>query len=320
MRLLILTHSPRIPDLTVMFDRLRELVQADIHVLGKEQSRNLKTFLRGIDLARYDRILVDLPFKHIYKQANVLTRLHGVLIYEEDACQNYLVSSKWYGAFSRFYHQLPSARIVVTGASVARLLREEGHDATFIPKGYNPTMLYDEGRVRDIELGFIGRTTSNVYKGRKELLESVQACEPLQLLRTAPGEDYRQTLNRIRFFVSADIGLGEYMAKNFEAMACGCVLLAWHQGEEEPAIGLQDGTHLLLYSSIYMLRQHLKALRADPYLAARIAQAGREFVSHHCTHDLLAKRLVTELERKWPPLPHRNRWFCLRSLFRLRNI
>ncbi len=34
------------------------------------------------------------------------------------------------------------------------------------------------------------------------------------------GEEYCATLNRIRFFVSADVGMGEYMIKSFEAMAC----------------------------------------------------------------------------------------------------
>jgi hypothetical protein len=319
MRLLILTHAPRSPDLSAMQARLLQLMPGDRHVLDKEQARNLKAFLRGINLTAYDRILVDLPFKHIRTQAALLARLPGVLIYEEDACQNYLASSKWQGAFSRFYRQLPGARIVVTGCSVARRLREEGFDVSFMAKGYDGAMLYDEGRERDIELGFIGRTASNAYQGRKELLDSLQACEPLQLLRTEPGADYRQMLNRIRFFISADVGLGEYMAKNFEAMACGCVLLAWRQGEEEPAIGLQDGEHLLLYASLDELRTHLTALRADPARATRIAHAGREFVAAHCTHDSLAERLAAELAREWPPLPAApaGGWLAgLRSLFK----
>ncbi|MCY1539283.1 Glycosyl transferases group 1 [compost metagenome] len=108
-------------------------------------------------------------------------------------------------------------------------------------------------------------------------------------------------LNRIRYFVSADVGLGEYMAKNFEAMACGCVLLAWRQGSEEPAIGLEDGHHLLLYSSIDELRRHLQKLRHDPDLAQDIADNGRMFVEQHLAHPHLAGRLLDELRK--PPLP-----------------
>ena len=319
MRVLVLTHQPRSPDIGAMFARLGELVPVDIHVLDRQKARNLKAFLHGINQAAFDRILIDLPFKHIHHQAVVLARLPGVLIYEEDACQNYLASSKWQGAFSRFYRQLPGARIVVTGCSVARRLRQEGFDVTFLAKGYDGSMLFNEGSERDIELGFIGRTASNAYQGRKELLDSLQACEPLHLLRTAPGDDYRQMLNRIRFFISADVGLGEYMAKNFEAMACGCVLLAWRQGEEEMAIGLEDGKQLMLYSSLDELRRQLAALRTDPARAKNIAEAGRAFVAAHCTHDRLAERLATELAREWPsssPPPPSRRWSWLCSILR----
>lgn len=318
MRVLVLTASPRLPDLSAVYANLARQMDADIRLLDKAQQRNLKDYLRGVALDGYERILLDLPFKHMYAQAALLARLRGLLIYEEDACQNYLATSKWRGAFSRFYKRLPAARIVVTGASVARRLREEGFDATFIPKGYDPQTLFDEQHERDIELGFIGRTASKDYSGRKALLDSLAACESLQLLRTEPGADYRHMLNRIRFFVSADVGLGEYMAKNFEAMACGCVLLAWRQGEEEQAIGLEGGEHLLLYSSLEELRAHLTALRADPPRAARIARAGGAFVAAHCTHDSLAARLAAELARDWPPLPAppASRWSWLRSLFK----
>lgn len=315
MRVLVLTATPRVPDLSAVYAGLARQVDADVRLLDKTQQRNLKAYLRGLPLADYERILLDLPFKHMHTQTGVLARLRGLLIYEEDACQNYLATSKWRGAFSRFYRRLPAARIVVTGASVARRLREEGFDATFIPKGYDPQTLFDEQRERDIELGFIGRTASKDYAGRKALLDSLAACEPLQLLRTEPGAEYRHMLNRIRCFVSADVGLGEYMAKNFEAMACGCVLLAWRQGEEEPAIGLEDGRHLLLYSSLDELRGHLARLRSDPALATSLAAAGKAFAESRLSHAHLAERLAAELRAPWPVAPAASRWDWLRSLF-----
>ena len=65
-------------------------------------------------------------------------------------------------------------------------------------------------------------------------------------------------LNRIRFFVSADIGMGEYMIKNFEAMACGCVLLAYDQGElENEALGFIDMHNIVLYRRLDELRDKL---------------------------------------------------------------
>jgi glycosyltransferase involved in cell wall biosynthesis len=319
MRVLVLTAEARVPDLSAVYQSLPRYLDIDLHVLGKAQQRQLRRYLAGLDLQSYQRILLDLPFKHMVAQATLLARLPGLLIYEEDACQNYLATSKWRGAFSRFYRQLPAARLVVTGASVAERLRSEGFDALFMAKGYNPHLLFNEQQVRDIELGFIGRTASRDYAGRKALLDSLAALEPLQLLRTEPGAEYRHMLNRIRYFVSADVGLGEYMAKNFEAMACGCVLLAWRQGSEEEAIGLQHDEHLLLYSSLDELREHLARLRREPQLAERLARAGQAFVASQLSHEQLAERLAAVLQEPWPSLPVASRWQRFCSLFKPRR-
>lgn len=316
MRVLVLTAEPRLPDFKSLYASLASYLEVDLRILQKEQQRNLKAYLRQISLDDYERILLDLPFKNIYKQTRLLARLPHLMLYEQDACQNYLDSSRWKSKFSRFYRQLPGARIVVTGASVARRLAAEGFDATFIPKAYDPQDVFlEEQGVRDIELGFIGRTSSGAYAGRKALLDSLAACEPLQLLRTEPGADYRHMLNRIRYFVSADVGLGEYMAKNFEAMACGCVLLAWRQGEEEEAIGLEHGRHLLLYSSLDELCEHLARLRRDPALARSLAVAGKDFVESRLSYGTLAERLAAELRAPWPVAPVPSRWDWLRTLF-----
>ena len=319
MRVLVLTAEARVPDLSAVYQSLPRYLDIDLHVLGKAQQRQLRRYLAGLDLQSYQRILLDLPFKHMVAQATLLARLPGLLIYEEDACQNYLATSKWQGAFSRFYRQLPAARLVVTGASVAQRLRSEGFDALFMAKGYNPHLLFNEQRARDIELGFIGRTASRDYAGRKALLDSLAALEPLQLLRTEPGAEYRHMLNRIRYFVSADVGLGEYMAKNFEAMACGCVLLAWRQGSEEEAIGLKHDEHLLLYSSLDELREHLARLRREPQLAERLARAGQAFVASQLSHEQLAVRLAAVLQEPWPSLPVASRWQRFCSLFKPRR-
>lgn len=319
MRVLVLTAEARVPDLSAVYQSLPRYLDIDLHVLGKAQQRQLRRYLAGLDLQSYQRILLDLPFKHMVAQATLLARLPGLLIYEEDACQNYLATSKWQGAFSRFYRQLPAARLVVTGASVAQRLCSEGFDALFMAKGYNPHLLFNEQQVRDIELGFIGRTASRDYAGRKALLDSLAALEPLQLLRTEPGAEYRHMLNRIRYFVSADVGLGEYMAKNFEAMACGCVLLAWRQGSEEEAIGLKHDEHLLLYSSLDELREHLARLRREPQLAERLARAGQAFVASQLSHEQLAVRLAAVLQEPWPSLPVASRWQRFCSLFKPRR-
>jgi glycosyltransferase involved in cell wall biosynthesis len=300
MKVLVLSSAERLPDFSTVFKHLGKMLDLDLRTLDKSTQRNLRHFLSPIDCSSYDRILVDLRFKYIRRQTRLLSTLPNLLIYEEDACQNYLKNSRWHGAFSRFYRKLPNARIVVTGFAVAKRLEEEGFNVHFIPKGYDPETIFAEDGARDIESGFIGRTGSAVYEGRQKFLAQLAREESTQILRTEPGTPYRKMLNRIRYFISADIGLGEYMAKNFEAMACGCVLLAYRQGSEEAAIGLEDGRHLLLYSSMPELRAHFAELRNNPALAQRIADAGKVFVEQSLSHPQLAARLAKLLEMPWP--------------------
>jgi hypothetical protein len=149
---------------------------------------------------------------------------------------------------------LPHARLITTGHQVTEKFKRIGIDAHFLPKGYDGSSIYDMNSVRDIELGFIGRTNSVVYTERQNLLFNVKRQLGLEILRTNPGDDYRNCLNRIKIFLSADIGLGEYMAKNFEAMACGCLLMAYKQGNgEESALGLIDQYNVILYENFYTI-------------------------------------------------------------------
>jgi glycosyltransferase involved in cell wall biosynthesis len=180
---------------------------------------------------------------------------------------------------------------------VSERLRAEGFDAVFVPKGYDQTLLQDQGRERDIELAFVGSTNSVAYSGRKALLDELGRVESMVVTRTKSGEEYCDTLNRIRFFVSADVGMGEFMIKNFEAMACGCVLLAYDQGSaESSALGLQDMHNVVLYQDVPQLQQKLAVLRADPELAQRIASNGRELAISQFSFARIGRRIVEALE------------------------
>ena len=189
---------------------------------------------------------------------------------------------------------------------VTQRLRDEGFDAVFVPKGYDQALLQDLGRERDIELAFVGSTNSVAYSGRKALLDELASVEPLVVTRTKSGDEYRETLNRIRFFVSADVGMGEYMIKNFEAMACGCVLLAFDQGyAENRALGFKDMENIVFYKTIAQLQEKLARLRNDPHLAEQIARRGRDLAVSQYSFERIGQRIVEELQpvlRAHPPL------------------
>ena len=87
--------------------------------------------------------------------------------------------------------------------------------------------------------------------------------------------------------------MGEYMIKNFEAMACGCVLLAYDQGEaENRAIGFVDMQNVVLYRGLDDFREKLRFLRENLMHAESIAVVGRDFVQARYGFDRIGKRLV----------------------------
>jgi len=297
MKVLLLVQKEQRAILDRLYEGIAAHCECDLRWLTSAEQRNLRVyFRREVDVTQYDRIVFFLRFKQEIRQVAFIRTVPNLVILEHDAYQNY-ISCKYTGKFSAHYRKLPWVRVICSGFIVSERLRAEGFDAVFVPKGYDQSLLRDQGRERDIELAFVGSTNSVAYSGRKALLDELGQVENLVVTRTKSGEEYCETLNRIRFFVSADVGMGEYMIKNFEAMACGCVLLAYDQGEgENRALGLQDMENVVFYSSIAQLQGKLAVLRADPQLAARIAVNGRNLAMSQFSFATIGQRIVKELE------------------------
>ncbi|WP_407279634.1 glycosyltransferase [Aromatoleum evansii] len=304
MKILLLVQKEQ----RVVLDRLYEGIAAhtdcDLRWLGREDQANLRRyFRREVRVEDYERIVFFLRFKQEIRQVPFIRTVPNLVILEHDACQNYF-PGKYQGKFSRHYAQLPWARVISSGYAVTQRLRAEGTDAVFVPKGYDQAMLRNLGHERDIELAFVGSTKSSVYTERRRMLDEIAAREQLLITRTASGDEYLRMLNRIRFFVSADAGIGEYMIKNFEAMACGCVLCAYDQGEQENvALGFRDMENIVLYRDANELSAKLAALRADLALAARIAAAGQALAEQEYRFDRIGEKVAQALEAPLRPRP-----------------
>ncbi len=280
-----------------LYDGVADNSECDIRWLSNlEQSDLKKYFKQHVELKKYSRVIIFLRFKKELRQVNFIRTIPNLVILEHDAYQNY-ISCKYTGKFSSYYKKLPWARVLSSGAVVTRRLQEEGVDAVFVPKGYDQELLKNLEQPRDIELGFIGSTKSVAYSQRREFLEKLSEKENLLATRTKSGDEYLQTLNRIRFFVGADIGMGEYMIKNFEAMACGCVLFAYDQGQEEnEALGFIDMHNIVLYKTIEDFRSKLSLLRDDNDLAEKIAANGQALVESKYSFAEIGKQIVDSLK------------------------
>ena len=300
MRVLLLVQKQQRIILDRFYDSIaRHCGDCDVVHLSDEQQANLKAYFATVDTERYDRIIFFLRFKKEIRQRRFIRTLPNLVILEHDAYQNYIVD-KYQGKFSEHYRALPWARVICSGYLLAQRLRAEGFDAVFVAKGYDQQLLQNRGLQRDIELGFLGSIESKTYDSRRQLLEQLAQREQLLVKRTQSGEEYAAMLNRIRFFISADVGLGEYMIKNFEAMACGCVVVAWNQGEaENKGLGLHDMENIVLYQDIDELQAKLQQLRENSALAERIAAAGQALAETRYSWEKLGADVATALQ---PPL------------------
>lgn len=300
MKVLLLVQKDQRAILDRLYDGIAAHCDCDLRWLDSAQQRDLRGYFRKeVDVSRYDRIIFFLRFKQEIRQVGFIRTVPNLVILEHDAYQNY-IACKYTGKFSVHYRKLPWVRVLSSGYCVSERLHGEGFDAVFVPKGYDQSLLQDRGLERDIELAFVGSVNSVAYSGRKALLDELGQVENLLVTRTKSGEEYCETLNRIRFFASADVGMGEYMIKNFEAMACGCVLLAFDQGEaENRALGLRDMENVVFYTRIQQLQEKLAVLRADPVLAERIARNGRDLAIAQFSFAAIGRRIVDELQ---PPL------------------
>lgn len=297
MKVLFLVQDEQLVLLDSLYESVASHCECDLRRLSSADQADLERyFAREVDVSLYDRILLFLRFKKELKQIDFIRRIPNLVTLEHDACQNY-IDGKYKGRFSYYYRNIPWIRVICSGFSLSERLRSEGVDAVFVPKGFDQHLLTDLHAPRDIRLGFIGSVNSAVYSERKALLNELEREEGLQILRTSPGEEYRDCLNRIRFFVNSDAGFNEYMIKNFEAMACGCVLFTFDQGEREnKALGFVDMQNVVLYRNVGELRTKLGILTHNPALANEIACNGRQLVEQRYTFDVLGRQVVEAMQ------------------------
>lgn len=298
MHVLMLVQGEQRTIFSSLYNAISHHCTLDLRRVSSNDQANLEKYFKTIQIADYDRIIFFLRFKKESRQLAFIRTIPNLVILEMDAWQNYYPHSKYEGKFSRHYRGLPWARQLVSGYSLSKKLQAEGFDAQFVPKGYDDTVLKNLNIKRDIELGFIGSLNNKMYVKRREILTAAQERFGLTITKTASGKEYMQMLNRIQFFISCDYGFGEYMIKNFEAMACGCVLFAWNQGEEENnALGFIDMHNIVLYTSLEEIENKLMQLRRNPNLTNAIAKNGQALAAERYGFSLIGKKIVESLQK-----------------------
>ena len=280
MKILMLVMDERLALLEGLYSGIQSASDCDIARLSPEEQADLKTWYRkNVRDGQYDRILVFLRVKKMMKQPDFFFILPNLCFLEYDAYQNYMKESKYFGRFLRFYQYFPWCRVICSGVRLNQDLLAAGIDSQFVPKGYDHEIIADRGLPRDIPYGFIGSTNHGAYTERRQFLQGFTEKLGLQATRTESGEPYVAMLNRIKFFITCDAGMREYMIKNFEAMAAGCILVTFDHGPvENAAVGLRDMENAVLYTTVDEAIAKMKQLEANPEACAKMIAAAKESV------------------------------------------
>ena len=243
MKVLLINKAITPIPLTTMWEALGRHAEVERVEFGRAEMKHYAEALARFQFDRYDRVLLDQNIQKIGRQYRALRVVPNMVFLEQDSYQQFVPRSRWHGRYDIVFRDIGRLRLIVSNRKCEAAFRQAGLDCTYLPKCYDEKCVADLDRPRDIEFGYIGRVKHIVYTERRKLLETVQGPLNVQFLRTEFGDRaaYNEMLNRIRFFVSADVGMHEYMFKNFEAMAAGCVVLAFRQAPaEQKALGFED--------------------------------------------------------------------------------
>jgi len=294
MKILIISTDNKLAATAPLWTQAKSLFEFEHRHVRED---GLLDFIANADFSSYDRILVDGNLRRLGRRSTELKIIPNLIVFDHDVCQNNVPSSNWYHRYPSILRALGKVRVIVSGVELSKQLKAKGIDAVFLPKAFDDTVITDLGLERHIEAGFVGRTKNKVYRQRKKFLKQVQKKFNVPVLRAEPGAPYNALLNDIKFFVSADIGYNEYMIKNYEAMAAGCVVLASKQPQSEnDALGFRDMENIVFYNSFEAFENRLSYLKANPDIARRIAQAGQQLVKTRHTWRNRAQEIFALIE------------------------
>ena len=317
MKVLLITKAKTPIPLEPTWAVLAQHCQVDRVVFSDDDLDVYDEALGRIDFRGYDRVLLDQNLRRVGAQYVALRKVPNLVFLDHDAYQHFLPESRWHGKYEVVLRDIGRIRLLVPNRTCELAFRAAGIDAGYLPKCYNADHISDLGQKRDIEFGHIGRTKNRIYAQRRKLLKRAHHAVPVQMLRTTDGDyaGYNQLLNRIRFFISADIGYNEYMFKNFEAMAAGCVLVAKRQPAiEQEALGFVDMENVVLYDDHVELVNKMNLLRQEPKRADEIAARGRQLVESRHTMTQRGEELVKLLQPEIGTAPPPSRWEKFRRL------
>ena len=151
----------------------------------------------------------------------------------------------------------------------------------WLPHGFDSTLNYDQNLERVYDVGFVGATHLKTHEKRRVLLKALLARYRVNdYTKPVFGKEMYRVYNQCKIVVNLS-NLGGFSMRNFEAMACGALLLTdteWGGMDDL----FQDGRHLVKFSTAADLFTKIDHYLAHPSEREAIARAGHaETIAKH---------------------------------------
>lgn len=280
MKVLLLTSDSYLATYREFYTGMhKQLGSMDVRRLRSSEQNNLRNyFAKHVDLSKFDRIIINLEFKSLRQQKRFLSSLKNLVFLDADAHEN---PATGYSLSEHvvFYKKMPWVRIIVRNYRAMRKLQREGLDAWCVAKGFNSAKYQDKQMPRTTDLLVIENSNNSDSQMSKAFIKKLKSRYPhIATEKNILGTN-SSLLPQVRIAVCTDIGKREYSGKVFNAMACGCLVMTYDQGDDENFyLSFKDMENIVLFKNFDMFCEKLIQLKMNPQLLNQIARKGHELV------------------------------------------
>ncbi len=181
--------------------------------------------------------------------------------------------------------------VFVSSPERARVLEARGIPSSFLPTGYHPRMGSDKGRVRDLDILFLGRMKDDRAAILQLLRNELGAEGATMMIEEGPcfGEARIELLNRAKMSLNL-LGRERELSRSrvLLSIACGAMVISEPPDDPSPLV---PGKHLVCAPSGEMPTVIKHFLKQDRERRT-IARAARDFVTTHMTMDGVAAQMI----------------------------
>lgn len=281
MKLLLLASDGSKQHIDVAFRGLEASHSLEIEWLDSARQSQLSVVIDQLAATQFDRVLVWLPFKHIYSQIIALRKLPKLILFDPTFHECSSMEAEQLDKRVKLYEALPWARFVVSGLKRQQWLKKQGVDCVWLPPFLGRSNSAPASQERSISVCFIGKPESRSYKEHRELLYDVRS--ELKLHIVDDDESLAEKLNVLdkSLMCFADEScFGGLRRQTLKAFSAGCIVLLWAANQAECAdLGLSDMNNVAMIDSKESLLAKVRFLNRHQDKAAQIAESGQRWLA-----------------------------------------